>query len=77
MRAVDAEAEVQLAKICASWKASFWEELDWSRIKLLSIRDTLEVRKQQLQSAQQAHCLECPNFVKHVRSRKDSKLNTC
>lgn len=66
MRAVDEESETQLVKICASWKSSFWEELDWNRIKLMSIRDTLEARKQQLQLAQGAQCLLCPSFVKHV-----------
>ena len=66
--AVDAEAEAQLIKIFTSWNAAFWDELDWSRIKLLSIRDTLEAREHDLALAQDAECLMCPNFVKHVRS---------
>ena len=66
-RTADIESEIQLTKAFESWKSSYWEELDWSRIKLLSIRDTLESRKRELSRAEGAQCLLCPNFVKHVR----------
>ena len=70
MHATDIDSELQLTRICASWKASYWEELDWSRIKLLSIRDTLEARQVELQRAAGAQCLSCPDFVKHVCSER-------
>ena len=72
MHATDTDSELQLTRICGSWKASYWEELDWSRIKLLSIRDTLEARKVDLQRAAGAQCLSCPDFVKHVRPERPS-----
>lgn len=70
MHATDVDSELQLTRICATWKASHWEELDWSRVKLLSIRDTLEARKIELQRVAGAQCLSCPDFVKHVRSKR-------
>ena len=63
---LDASNEQQLASLCSSWELSSWDELDWGRAKLLSVRDTLEARQQDLEQAQGAHCLACPNFVKHV-----------
>jgi antiviral helicase SKI2 len=59
-------AQAELAKICASWTLPEWEELDWSRIKELSIRDTMGLREQQLVKIENANCVECPTFVKHV-----------
>ena len=68
MRTEDIEASVdeQLVNLCSSWKASSWDELDWIRAKLLTIRDILEIRQQHLEEAENVHCLQCPNFVKHV-----------
>lgn len=74
MHAADTESELQLTKVCASWRSSSWEELDWSRIKLLSIRDMLEARGQELQRAQTAQCLACPQFVKHVCPHQTRRL---
>lgn len=70
MRATEIESELQLTKVCTSWEDPSWEELDWSRIKLLSIRDTLEARDLELHRAKGAQCLECPSFVKHVCSHE-------
>lgn len=59
-------AEGELGKICASWNQPCWDELDWTRIKELQIRDILEHRKLKGVELQQAHSLGCPAFVKHV-----------
>ena len=59
-------AEGEIANICVSWDQPQWNEIDWSRIKELTTRDLLEYRKQEAVKVQQAHCVECPNFVKHV-----------
>lgn len=56
----------EISKICSPWTAPYWDELDWSRIKQLSLRDTLEKRKQEIVVAQNARCVECPNFARHV-----------
>lgn len=59
-------AEGEIANMCVSWDQPQWDEVDWSRIKELMTRDLLEYRKQEAVKAQQAHCVECPNFVQHV-----------
>lgn len=59
-------AQSEMSKICSSWTASYWDELDWSRIKELSVRDTLEKRKKEIVMARNARCVECPNFARHV-----------
>ena len=59
-------AEGEIANMCVSWDQPQWDEVDWSRIKELMTRDLLEYRKQEAVKAQQAHCVACPNFVKHV-----------
>ena len=63
-------AQAELTEICASWTPPYWEELDWTRVKELSVRDTMELRKQQIASVQNAHCVECPSFLKHVGTAK-------
>ncbi|KAK4695409.1 antiviral helicase SKI2, partial [Lecanoromycetidae sp. Uapishka_2] len=67
-------AEEELVKICSSWSKSQWDELDWSRIKELTTRDILESRKQEASKVQQAHCLDCPKFVKHIHSADELVL---
>ena len=45
-------------------------------MKELQTREILEHRKQEATKAQQAHALDCPNFVKHVSDRV-SKIVVC
>ncbi|KAL8812283.1 MAG: hypothetical protein Q9223_001153 [Gallowayella weberi] len=59
------EAEVELGKICGSWQSSVWEEVDWNRLRDLSVRDTLELRQHRLVMAESVQCIECPQFVRH------------
>lgn len=48
---------------------NLWGELDWSsRIKEMNIRDILELRKQEASKCEKASCLDCPKFLKHVRT---------
>ena len=37
-----------------------------SRVKEVSLREILEMRKRELLIAQTSRCIECPSFVKHV-----------
>lgn len=59
-------AQEEILELCADWTSSAWDEVDWSRIKDMSIRDILDKRRAAAATAQGAHCLQCPNFVKHV-----------
>lgn len=59
-------ADKELTKYTSSWLNSAWDEIDWSRIKELQVRDILDQRQTQAEIAQSGHCLQCPNFLKHV-----------
>lgn len=59
-------ASKELPQYINSWTDTTWDEIDWQRIKELEIRDILDKRRAQAQIAQSCHCLECPDFVKHV-----------
>lgn len=60
-------AEAEIARLFSSWTEPHWDELDWGRVKEMTTRDILERRSQEAAKAQQGHCFDCPNFVKHVR----------
>ncbi|KAI9830443.1 MAG: hypothetical protein M1819_005695 [Sarea resinae] len=75
----DAEAvrggSEEILKICsASWTDSGWDELDWSKIKDLQVRDVLDERKKIAAAAQERACIQCPNFLKHFSMRHDEWL---
>lgn len=59
-------AQQELLPICASWTSEAWDELDWARIKELSLRNVLDARKAEAARAQERECLRCPDFVRHV-----------
>lgn len=63
-----ANTEVEFGNICSSWQSSAWDEIDWSRLKDIHLRDNLELRQQSLFKAEAVQCIECPQFVRHVRS---------
>ncbi|OJK03667.1 hypothetical protein ASPACDRAFT_111566 [Aspergillus aculeatus ATCC 16872] len=64
-------ADKELVKFCASWTQPAWDEMDWTRIKELQVRDILEKRQQQATIAQSCRCLQCPNFLKHFEMQHD------
>ncbi|PYI33912.1 antiviral helicase [Aspergillus indologenus CBS 114.80] len=64
-------ADKELVKFCASWIQPAWDEMDWTRIKELQVRDILEKRQQQAAIAQSCRCLQCPNFLKHFEMQHD------
>lgn len=59
-------ADKELTKYTSSWLKNEWDEIDWSRINELQVREILDEREAQAQKAQAGHCLQCPNFLKHV-----------
>jgi antiviral helicase SKI2 len=60
------DAKKELARLCSSWELNEWNELDWTKIKDLLLRDNLTKRVQEAITSQKASCLKCPNFLKHV-----------
>ncbi|KAJ5569779.1 uncharacterized protein N7459_009209 [Penicillium hispanicum] len=63
--------EKELTKYASSWLNTAWDELDWSRVKELQVRDILDKRRDQVQIMQSCHCVRCPNFLKHFEMQHD------
>ncbi|KAI9826149.1 MAG: hypothetical protein M1832_000598 [Thelocarpon impressellum] len=63
-----------LEKICASWTAPEWGELDWARVKDLQLRNVLDERKRMAELAQGRECIQCPKFLQHFSMRHDEWL---
>lgn len=60
------KAKENIMKVCASWELDEWNELDWSRIKDMGLREIIDKRFKESIVAQKADCLKCPQFIKHV-----------
>jgi hypothetical protein len=60
------KARDQLWKVCQSWQSDEWNEMDFSRVKDLALRDIIAKRLEEMKITQKGDCLECPQFVKHV-----------
>jgi antiviral helicase SKI2 len=69
------KAQEEIMRLCQTWELDEWNELDWSRIKDLQLRDTLAKRVDDSLVAQKAKCLQCPQFIKHVSSSLLVTLN--
>jgi antiviral helicase SKI2 len=54
----------------SDWESADWNELDWDKVKDLRVRELLAERRTMAEIAQQAHCLSCPQFLKHVSDRE-------
>lgn len=63
---IPSSTQAELINICSSWISSTFDEVDYSRVKELPVREILSQRAQTLATAQNAHCIKCPTFVKHV-----------
>lgn len=60
-----------IMKYC-DWTAADWNELEWDKVKDLHVRELLIERQKMGNIAQQAQCIKCPNFLKHVSSKKQT-----
>ncbi|KAI9793137.1 MAG: hypothetical protein M1833_000822 [Piccolia ochrophora] len=67
-------ASNELVPLSASWEDAGWDEIDWARIKDLHLRDILDDRKAEAESAQNQQSVTCANFVKHFSMRHDEWL---
>ncbi|RAL68663.1 hypothetical protein DID88_007372 [Monilinia fructigena] len=68
------KAKQILFNLCLSWESDIWDELDWSKIKELHLRENLVKRAQEVATAEEASCLECPSFLKHFAMCHDQWL---
>jgi antiviral helicase SKI2 len=58
--------EEEFIDLYSSWVSPAWDELDWSKVKDLQVRELLVEREKMATIVQNAESLNCPNFVKHV-----------
>ncbi|KAI9046942.1 hypothetical protein LZ554_009017 [Drepanopeziza brunnea f. sp. 'monogermtubi'] len=68
------EAKGQISRLCQSWESDQWNELDWTKLKDMQLRDNLAKRMDEATIAQKAACLKCPQFVKHFAMCHDQWL---
>lgn len=68
-------AEEDFTNLYSSWISTAWDEIYWAGlIKELKIRDILAERKTLADNIQNAHCLSCPDFLKHYTLEHDMWL---
>ena len=58
--------EEDFIELYSSWISTVWEELDWSKVKDLQVRELLVERQKMATISQNAESVNCPNFVRHV-----------
>jgi antiviral helicase SKI2 len=59
-------AEEDFTANYGDWESADWNELEWDKVKDLQVRELFVERQKMAQIAQHGHCLQCPNFLKHV-----------
>ncbi|PNS17113.1 hypothetical protein CAC42_7167 [Sphaceloma murrayae] len=60
-----------LLTTCSSWTSSVWEEMDYSRVKEVGIRNVLDERRKLAQVAQEKEAVLCPKLDKHFAMQHD------
>ncbi|KAI9851279.1 MAG: hypothetical protein M1838_004113 [Thelocarpon superellum] len=68
------EVEDDVTRLCSSWMTPEWDELDWTKVKDLQLRNILDERAQEAIRASTGECLSCPQFLKHFAMQHDEWL---
>lgn len=50
-----------------NWSSAAYDEVDWSKVQELRVRELLNEKARVAAICQSARCLKCPQFLKHVR----------
>ncbi|ETN43274.1 uncharacterized protein HMPREF1541_02433 [Cyphellophora europaea CBS 101466] len=64
----------ELLKDYADWTSKAYDEQEWTKVNELSVRELLAERARVADMAQNAKCLECPDFLKHYALEHDAHL---
>ena len=64
----------EVSKVFELWQSPYWDEMDWSRIRELSIREILERRKEERLVIGDARSINCPTFIRHFSMCHDEWL---
>lgn len=68
------KVKIDFIGICSSWTSSTWEEIDYDRIRDMSIRGLLDERSKAAYMAQERECVLCPDLEKHVSASNKNIL---
>ena len=69
MSAVQQEfLEEEFVQKYSDWTDAAYNEQEWTKVHELSVRELIVQRAKMAEIAQNAKCLDCPNFLKHVSS---------
>ncbi|KIW08108.1 uncharacterized protein PV09_01045 [Verruconis gallopava] len=64
-------AEEQFIPLCQSWTFRNWDEVNWRKIKDLTVQNLLDERKKVAEDAQIKDCLKCSKFLQHYTMQHD------
>lgn len=64
----------EILPILSDWSSSCWEELDWFRIKDMTVREILSSRNIAASMAQSPQAMSCPQFASHFEQQHDEWL---
>jgi antiviral helicase SKI2 len=67
-------AEDQFIPLCKSWTYRDWEEVNWRKIKDLSLQNLLDARAKETAEAQNRKCVTCSKFLQHFTMQHDEWL---
>lgn len=67
-------ANDQFIPLCSSWTYRDWEEVNWRKIKDMSLQNLLDARSKAAEEAQGRKCLTCPKFLQHFTMQHDEWL---
>lgn len=63
-------AEGEFLDSYTDWTASAYDEVDWSKVQELHVRELLNEKTKVASICQKAKCLDCPKFLKHVSTHR-------
>ncbi|KAH8589712.1 NUC185 domain-containing protein [Bisporella sp. PMI_857] len=68
------KAKTEISRLCSSWELEEFNEIDFSRVNHLQIRELLVKRHDESAATQKAACIKCPQFIKHYAMCHDQWL---
>jgi len=67
----------EIVTLCSNWESSAFDEVDWTKIRDMPVREILDKRKAIAATSQECQALECPDFVKHASVSADIYGREC
>lgn len=68
-------AEKDFIEHYSDWSSTVYDEIDWSKVQELRIRELLHDKAKIAAVCQSVSCLSCPQFLKHVSALSICKIH--